>query len=264
MRLFPRLVGSSLVVLAALAAPPASALFGDDEARKAILDLRKQVQDMEKRVQDAQGKGSDLGGRMDRLEGAQRGQLELANQLDALRQDIAKLRGQVDSLANELANAQKRNKDYYTDIDARLKKLEPSSVSVDGRPAMVDRSEQAAFDAAISQFRSSDFRGAAVSLQSFIGRYPASPYAAAAYYWLGNSQYQLKDYKGAISSQQMVVDKYADSTRAPDALLNIAASQIELNDRRSARATLQRIIKDYPETDAAKLAKERLPATATR
>jgi len=253
-----------LLVLAALAAQPAHALFGDDEARKAILDLRKQVQDLEKKLQDTQGKGNELGGRMERLEGAQRGSLEIANQLDALRQDIAKLRGQIDSLANELANAQKRSKDYYADIDTRLKKLEPSSVSVDGRPAMVDRSEQAAFDAAIGLFRSSDFRGAAVSLQSFIARYPQSPYAAAAYYWLGNSQYQLKDYKGAILSQQTVVDKYSDSTRAPDALLNIAASQIELNDRRSARATLQRIIKDYPDTEAAKLAKERLPATATR
>jgi tol-pal system protein YbgF len=260
----PRLIVPSLLVLAALAAQPAHALFGDDEARKAILDLRKQVQDMEKRLQDLQDKGTDLGGRLDRLEGAQRAQLEIANQLDALRQDIARLRGQVDQVANELSNAQKRNKDFYTDIDARLKKLEPSSVSVDGRPAMVDRSEQAAFDAAIGQFRSSDFRGAAVSLQSFLARYPQSAYAPAAFYWLGNSQYQLKDYKAAISSQQMVVDRYADSTRAPDALLNIAASQIELNDRRGARATLQRIIKDYPDTEAAKLAKERLPATATR
>jgi tol-pal system protein YbgF len=259
-----RFIRLAVMALAVLSMPPAHALFGDDEARKAILDLRKQVQDMEKRLQDMQGKGVDLGGRMERLEGAQRGSLEIANQLDALRQDIAKLRGQVDQLANELGNAQKRNKDFYTDIDARLKKLEPSSVSVDGRPAMVDRSEQAAFDAAIGQFRSSDFRGAAVSLQSFIVRYPQSAYAAAAYYWLGNSQYQLKDYKGAILSQQTVVDKYGDSTRAPDALLNIAASQIELNDRRSARATLQRIIKDYPDTEAAKLAKERLPATATR
>jgi tol-pal system protein YbgF len=260
----PRLIVPSLLVLAALAAQPAHALFGDDEARKAILDLRKQVQDLEKRLQDLQGKDADLGGRLDRLEGAQRAQLEIANQLDALRQDIAKLRGQVDQVANELSNAQKRNKDFYTDIDARLKKLEPSSVSVDGRPAMVDRSEQAAFDAAIGLFRSSDFRGAAVSLQSFLARYPQSAYAPAAFYWLGNSQYQLKDYKAAILSQQMVVDKYADSTRAPDALLNIAASQIELNDRRGARATLQRIIKDYPDTEAAKLAKERLPATATR
>jgi TolA-binding protein len=62
----------------------------------------------------------------------------------------------------------------------------------------------------------------------------------------------------------VVVDQHAESTRAPEALLNIAASQIELNDRRSARATLQRIIKDYPDTEAARLAKERLPATATR
>ncbi len=260
-----RFIAPAVVLLAALSAQPAHALFGDDEARKAILDLRKQVQDLEKKVQETQAKtNSDLSTRIDRLEGAQRGSLEMANQLEAIRQDIAKLRGQIDQLSNELANQQKRNKDLYTDLDTRLKKLEPTSVSIDGKAATVDRSEQASFDAAIGQFRSSDFRGAAVSLQSFIARFPQSAYAPAAYYWLGNSQYQLKDYKGAIASQQTVVEKYADSTRAPDALLNIAASQIELNDRRSARATLQRIIKDYPDSEAAKLAKERLPATATR
>jgi len=86
-----RFIRLAVIALAVLSMPPAHALFGDDEARKAILDLRKQVQDMEKRVQDMQGKGVDLGGRMERLEGAQRGSLEIANQLDALRQDIAKL-----------------------------------------------------------------------------------------------------------------------------------------------------------------------------
>src|SRR5262245_37015824 len=112
-----RVIRPALLAIAVLAAQPAHALFGDDEARKAILDLRKQVQDMEKRLNDTQGKGNDLGGRMDRLEGAQRGSLEIANQLDALRQDIARLRGQVDQVTNELANQQKRQKDFYTDID---------------------------------------------------------------------------------------------------------------------------------------------------
>jgi len=260
-----RFIGLTVVVLAVLSAQPAqAALFGDDEARKAILDLRKEVAELEKRLQVMQDKSAEYGPRIERLEAAQRGQLELANQLDALRQDIAKLRGQIDQLANEVATSQKRNRDLYSDIDARLRKLEPTNVSIDGKAALVDRSEQAAFDAAIAQFRSSDFKSAAASLQSFIARYPESAYGAAAHYWLGNAQYQLKDYKAAIAAQQAVVERYADSTRAPDALLNIAASQIELNDRRSARATLQRIIKDYPETEAAKLAKERLPATTTR
>jgi len=63
---------------------------------------------------------------------------------------------------------------------------------------------------------------------------------------------------------QVVVERYHDSPRVPEALLTIAASQIELNDKKSARSTLNRIIKDYPDTEAAKLAKERLPSTALR
>jgi len=255
------LVRASLVVLGVTLAVPAHALFGDDEARKAILELRGRIAEQEKKLAD---RDAEWAGRLDRLESAQRGGLELANQIEALRQEIAKLRGQMDQLANEMAQQQKRGRDLYADIDARLKKLEPSTVSVEGRPATVDRGEQSAFDTALGQFRASDFRSAAASLQAFIARYPQSPYVAAAHYWLGNSHYQLKDYKSAIAAQQIVVDKHADSVRAPEALLNIAASQIELNDRRSARATLQRIIKDYPDTEAAKLAKERLPATTTR
>jgi tol-pal system protein YbgF len=260
-----RAVGFCVALLAAAA--PAHALFGDDEARKAILELRKQLAEQDRRIAalaQALEKQSEFAARLERLEAAQRGALEFANQMDALRQDLAKLRGQIDLLANELANVQKKNRDLYGDLDARLKRLEPATVTIDGRPALVDRAEQAAFDAALAQFRAGDFRGATASLQAFIARYPQSPYGAAAYYWLGNAHYQLKDYKAAIAAQQTVVEKYADSTRAPEALLNIAASQIELNDRRSARATLQRIIKDYPDTEAARLAKERLPATTTR
>jgi len=110
-----RFIRLAVMALAVLSMPPAHALFGDDEARKAILDLRKQVQDMEKRLQDMQGKGVDLGGRMERLEGAQRGSLEIANQLDALRQDIAKLRGQVDRL-QELLNEAVRTYPQEPDI----------------------------------------------------------------------------------------------------------------------------------------------------
>jgi TolA-binding protein len=55
-----------------------------------------------------------------------------------------------------------------------------------------------------------------------------------------------------------VVERYPDSPRAPDALLNIAASQVELKDTTRARAALQKIIADYPNTEAARVADERL------
>ena len=257
-----RAAGALLAAAAALtAAAPAHALFGDDEARKAILDLRKKVDEQNQALAQ---KDAELALRLERLEAASRAQLEFANTIDALRREIAQLRGQVEQLAHEVATLQKRNRDLYGDLDARLKKLEPVTVTVDGKPAQVERGEQAAFDAALAQFRASDFKSAIASLQMFLARYPQSAYAPSAHYWLGSSHFALKDYKAAIAELQVVADRFRDSPRAPEALLTIAASQIELNDRKSARATLNRIIKEYPDTEAAKLAKERLPSTALR
>lgn len=247
----------ALLVLA-LALPAHAQLFSDSDARKAILELRAKIADQERALQQ---KDADLSARIDRLETAQRNQLELANQTETLRQEIARLRGQVEALTNEVATLQKRNRDLYADLDARLKKMEPSTVAVDGKSVAVDRSELTAYETALSQFRASDFKGALASFQQFVARYPQSPYVPVAHYWIGSSHYALKEYKSAIAAQQILVDRYSDSTRAPDALLSIAESQLQLSDKKSANRTLGRLIKEYPESEAAKVARERLPAT---
>ena len=249
-------LGAALALCGAFSAP-AQALFGDDEARKAILELRAKVSEMENRLRE---KDVELASRVERLEAANRAQLEFANTVDAQRREIATLRGQVETLTNEVATLQKRNRDLYGDLDARLKTFEPVATTVDGKPATVDRAEQAAYDAALEQFRSGDYRSAAGSLQAFLARWPKSAYVPAANYWLGNSLYSLKDYRGAIAAQQVVVDRYPDSPRAADAMLNIAASQLELKDTARARSALQKIIAEHPNTEAAKVAEERLKA----
>jgi tol-pal system protein YbgF len=253
-------LAAGLLLWGALA-PPAQALFGDDEARKAILELRARVSEMENKLRE---KDAELGARIERLEAANRAQLEFANTVDAQRREIATLRGQVETLTNELATMQKRNRDLYADLDARLKAFEPLSTTIDGKPATVDRAEQAAYDAALAQFRGGDFKGAAAGLQAFLAKWPKSAHAASANYWLGNSLYGLKDYRGAIAAQQVVVDRHADSPRAPDALLNIAASHVELKDMGRARAALQKIITDYPGSESAKVAEERLKVIGRR
>lgn len=254
----------ALPLLLGLAAP-SHALFGDEEARKAIIDLRDHVAELDK--QHA-ARIDELSKRLDQidntLQAIQRGQLEAGGQFDALHQELAKLRGLIEQVTNDVATLQKRNKDLYSDLDARIKRLEPSSVTVEGKSVQVERDEQAAYDTAMAQFKSNDFRSAVGGLSAFLARYPQSAYAPAAQFWLGSSYYAIKDYKSAIAAQQTLIDRYPDSPRASDALLNIAASQIELNDRKSARATLNKIIGDFPDTDAAKLAKERLASLGTK
>jgi tol-pal system protein YbgF len=256
-----RLPLPTLAVLALLLSvtTPSQALFGDEEARKAIVDLREQVAQMQK---DDNAKIDALTQRIDRidnlLQAIQRGQLEAGGQFDQMHQDLAKLRGMIEQITNDVATLQKHNRDLYSDLDARIKKLEPTSVTVEGKSVQIDRDEQSAYEAAMALFKANDFRTAVGGLSAFVNRYPQSPYASSAQFWLGSSYYAIKDYRSAIAAQQALIHRFPDSPRAPDALLNIAASQIELNDKKSARATLNKVISDFPNSDAAKLAKERL------
>jgi tol-pal system protein YbgF len=242
--------GIAAVIMAAFASFPLQAsagIFDDDEARKAILDIRAKVDAMQR----------EMNARID-AKTDKSSTLDLANQNEQLRQDIAKLRGQVEVLTNELANAQRRQKDFYVDLDNRMRKLEPQKVTVDGKEADIEPAEQKAYDSALTLFKSGDYKNAGASFLDFMRRYPNSGYAASAQYWLGNSYYAQRDYRNAIATQQLVVKNYPDSPKAADAMLNIASCYTELKDKVAAKKALETLLANYPESTAAQAAKERL------
>jgi tol-pal system protein YbgF len=224
-------------------------LFDDDEARKAILDIRSRIEAVQR----------DMNSRLD-AKADKTGTLDMVTQNEQLQQEIAKLRGQVEVLTNELANTQQRQKDFYVDLDNRLRKMEPQKITVDGKETSIEPGEQKAYDAALAFFKAGDYRNAGASFYDFLRRYPQSGYAASAQYWLGNTYYAQRDYRNAISAQQAVVKNYPDNPKAADALLNIASCYTELKDKTSARKTLEILVAQYGESSAAQMAKERLAA----
>lgn len=217
-----------------------AALFGDDEARKAIIELRGKVDGL----QQSKAESAAV--------------LSLSNQNEQLKQEIARLNGQIEVLSNEVSNLQQRQKDFYVDLDNRLRKLEPQVVAVDGKDAMVGQSEQSAYDAALALFKAGDYKKSGTAFNDFVQRYPESAYAPSAQYWIGNAYYAQRDYKNAITAQQALLKKYPDNPKAADALLNIASSQTELKDRPAAKKTLESLVAKYPNAPAAQTAKERL------
>jgi tol-pal system protein YbgF len=222
-----------------------AALFGDDEARRAILDIRARLDSMQNEINSKADKSNNF---------------DLNNQNEQLRQEINRLRGQIEVLTNELANTQRRQKDFYVDLDNRLRKMEPQTVTIDGKEFSIEQAEQRSYDAALAYFKAGDYRNAGASFYDFTRRYPRSGLAPSAQYWLGNTYYAQRDYRNAITAQQVVVKEYADSPRAPEALLNIASCHMELKDRAAAKQTLETLIKQYPDSPSAQTAKERLAA----
>jgi tol-pal system protein YbgF len=237
-----RIAAAACVAGVAFAALPAHAgLFDDDQARQAILDLRAKTDSLSSQ-----------------LSAAQRTILDQSNHLDQLNQQVATLRGQNEDMANQLATLQKQQKDYYTDLDTRLKKFEPQQETVDGMQGTVQPGEMDAFNAASQQFRNGDFKNAAASFRSFIAKFPQSPYQPTAQYWLGNALYALKDYKGSTATWQNVVNKYPQHPRAPEALLAIANNQIEQGQKAAAKRTLEQVVSQYGSSDVAQTAQSKL------
>lgn len=264
-----RIVAAALpVVVAALAlvALPreAGALFGDDEARKAILELRSRMdnlqQDMNRRFEALLQAQSQLDGRVGRLEQAQRGSLDQVNQLEQLRQEIARLRGLLEEQANEVAQLRRQQREITGALDSRLKQFEPVPVTVDDRTVNVDQAEKRTYDAALDQFRASDFKAAAGSFAAFQKQYPDSPLSPLVLYWEGGARYASGDFKGAVATLRQLQQRFPASQRIPDALVISGNALADSGDRRGARDTFKLITDKYPDTSAAGTARERLNA----
>jgi tol-pal system protein YbgF len=237
-----RVAAAACVLGSAMVGVPAHAgVFDDNEARKAVLDLRTKTD-----------------GLTNQLQAAQRTILDQSNRLDQLNQQVATLRGQNEDLANQVATLQKQQKDYYADLDARLKKFEPQQETVDGVQGAVQPGETDAFNAASTQFRNGDYKNAAASFKAFVAKYPQSPYQPTAQYWLGNALYAQRDYKGSTAVWQNLVKTYPTHPRAPEALLAIANNQIEQGQKAAAKQTLQQIISQYGGTEVAQNAQSKL------
>lgn len=279
------LLAISLVVLAMswTSQPARAGLFTDSEAQKKILDLQQQNQQLQQKI-------SALEERVAKLDTVLRSQglVDLLQSVEAMKNDIATLRGQLEVNTNGVETTQKRQKDLYVDLDSRVRKLErvetappapgqnpigtgpaggPTSgasndavpnpnaaPSVPADPAAESRS----YDSAFNLFKIGNYPASIAGFQSFLRAYPSSPLAANAQYWIGNAYSALRDCKTALSQQQRLISTYPTSPKVPDAMLNMASCQVELGDKATARRTLDEIIGRYPLSPAADSAKKRL------
>ncbi|MEO6985544.1 MAG: tol-pal system protein YbgF [Paralcaligenes sp.] len=196
--------------------------FADDDARRAILELRTQIKQITDQNQQAR--------------------LQLADQLETLQSEVTNMRGEIEKLR------------WQQDMDKRS----TQDQSGGSHPQVGNPQEQSAYDQPMGLFRSGKYKEAAVAFGEFLKSYPNSQLAAEAQFYQGSSLYASKNFKGAIQDLQGLVQNNPKDPRAADALLVVAASQIELNNMAGAKSSLQKIVKSYPQTSAAETAKSRL------
>ncbi len=252
-------------LLLGLAVPSAQAgLFDDDEARRQINNLTLKAKEQSEITAKAQ--------------------FELANQIQALREETARLRGQLETLSYELESSKKRQQDFYIDLDGRLRKFEqqaqeaplrsgeagdqplansanPAANAADTQNAVANSAAEARdYEAALALFKQGKFKESGSAFNTFVQVYTNSALLPSAQYWLGNSYYASHRCAQAIEAQRVVVKRWPEHPKAADALLNIASCQHMLGEVSNAKTSLRSVLLKYPNTSAAQTAKQRLQA----
>lgn len=251
-------------------------LFDDEEARRDIRNLRAQIEQQTR----------DYDARLQRIEESIKnlGIIQLLNQIDQLNAEIAKLRGQVEVMSNLDDQLTRRQRDFYLDIDTRLRKLEglppdtpagstagttvpPAAVAAAVPPApalsvtassAARAQEERAYDVGANAFKRGDYVAAIRAFQTFVKDYANSQLVSNAHYWMGISYFNLRDYGSARTTQDSLLKQFPDSAKAPDALLALASIYVEVGDNGSARNALEDVIAKYPASEAATKARTRL------
>ena len=259
-------VGLSLFALSASFNTAHAALFDDKEARKKIVELELKQQANHDATLAAI---ADLKKRVVAIEAIVQGGglADMQNQIEALKQEVANLKGDLEVAQHNLDATQTRQKDLYTDTDTRLRRIESSPVppanvapaNPSVQPVAEEKDVKALADAnALSQ--SAKHKEAFVAFDNFLKEYPTSKLVPEALYGMGYSQFGLKNYKSSISTQQKVLDLHPESPKVPDAMFNMANSQIQLGQVNNAKKTLRSLIDKHPDAAVTPSAQKRLKA----
>jgi tol-pal system protein YbgF len=231
-----------------------ASLFGDSEAREQIDVLRKQVKEMEARI-----------AKMDQTLNSE-ALLQLYTQVETLGLELGKLNGQIEMLSNDNALLQKRQRDFYIDLDNRLRQIEqpgsptplPHSTPQSTPRGMTAPSpdEHAAAPPINNDItpESSSVESANSSNAIDSGSLsanelaPPGPAENAAYKEAYDS-FKNGEYANTIAQFENFLGNYPQSTLAPGAAYWIGNARYALRDYQLAIDAQKRLISKYPDSN---------------
>ncbi len=230
----------------------------DDEAansanKEGLISLQKKLKNMERELQELRGQNESLRNELDQLQKHQRESFMAIDK--RLQANPEKQMGQMDDQRDS-------SKIMKNDAQPEMVKVEPKVMQ--RNPIVVpsdteDSSETIdAYRSAFLLLKRRRYNESITAFESFLATYPNSKYTANAQYWLAEANYVTKRYDRALIEFQTVIDRYPTSSKLPDARLKIGYTQYELGQYEESRVTLTRLRAQFPNSTVAGLAQERL------
>ena len=260
-----------IFAVALLAAQQASfaALFGEDvdnRARQEIADTRSEMQQQfrsfEKRMNSLELGIKNLG------------LVEMVNQIEQLKEEMGKLRGQIELQNNQIETTQKRQRELYLDLDSRLRAIEkPGTSSSSSEPAAPAPSVSEAkveppppeppAPVVKEETKAPAPMPAPAPTVSAPKPAPKPPVVAATpkpaaspaegggdirSYEDAHKTFRTGNYQGAVNAFRGFIEQYPNSILASNAQYWIGISFYNLKDLKAALGSHQQLLKRYPDS----------------
>jgi len=130
----------------------------------------------------------------------------------------------------------------------------PSEETVQQKPP----AEKAMYEEALSAYNRKDYNAAEKGFQEFLKKYPDSPLADDATFWIGEIHFTRGNLLKSIEYYQKVIDVYPKGNKVPMAMYKQGKAWEKLGDSTAAKILYEKVIKKYGNTSEAKLAKQAL------
>lgn len=195
---------------------------------------------------------------------------EAMNLLTSIQQEFASMKGVTESGGHFYEEQNRSLREYDQRLSAMedklniltnlLKDIKDKNVSgaIPDKVAGADLGQTQEFQKLLDYVNSEDWGKALTGFQGFLQRYPKSPLADNAQYWVGEAYYGLGDFKKSIAEYQVLIQKYPKSPKAKNALLKQGFSFFNLKMYNEAKPFLEKVVSDYPNSSEAAKATSKL------
>lgn len=219
-------------------------MFDDEEARKQIVQLRSQMAETQRTLDQ----------RIGELEAQARNRsiIDLFNQVETLKTEFARLRGQIELLQNEMENTQKRQRDLYVDLDGRLRKVEAQMTEQAARaaqmPPAVVGPTIAPGPGPVANMPPGADPTRSMPPGPMTSPQVMDPVAEQRAYDQGLEHFRGGRFGEAVTAFQLFIRSFPKSTLVPSAQYWIGNSLYAVRDFRGAIATQRQLLTQYPDS----------------
>ena len=200
---------------------------------------------------------------------ARRSGADLAVGLDKLKEDLSRVRGDLEVEQHKLTEVERSVDKLRADTEGRLAALKGAGAldEYEARrkiAALEKPDDKATIVALGAREEAAGQRGIALEIyEHVVSRWPADPAAAEAGYRAGRILLSQKRWRDAILALGRVAEAHPKSEQAPEAMVGVGDAMIELGMIEDAKAVLQQVLDRYPKAPAARNARESLRSLTT-